>query len=154
MKTDCVSSYHKKAYVDVHSDTEWQGMRAVVILLLCNTLLLPNHVKKKNWSCMSNRPYSPWPPQDQCLLFDTTTASAIEIDAPTSWPDMMLFLPFTSHQTLPFRDIMKQRLSRGSGDVVAAAHRLLLERVRALRRRVMSGEVEIQVWRGILTEEA
>jgi hypothetical protein len=39
---------------------------------------------------------------------------------------------------------MKQRL-RGSRDVVTAAKELLLERITALRQRVMEGTVEIQV---------
>jgi hypothetical protein len=46
---------------------------------------------------------------------------------------------------------MKQRL-RGSRDVVTAAVELLLERITALRQRVMEGNVEIQV--RVLTERS
>ena len=57
---------------------------------------------------------------------------------------MVLF--FAVPQTLPFLELMKRRL-QGSGDIVAAAVDLLLVRVRALRERVMAGEVDIQVGR-------
>ena len=46
-------------------------------------------------------------------------------------------------QTLPFREIMKQRV-KGSADVITAAVDLLMKRISSLRKRVTTGKVDIQ----------
>jgi hypothetical protein len=48
-------------------------------------------------------------------------------------------------QTLPFMDLMKQRLQRGTPHIVAAAQQLVLRRIRALATAVRAGEVTVQV---------